>query len=103
MTKQQQFNEYQNKGGTMTQEQWENDPGIRYNPYEEPAYTNMDKLLILHIKCVDALRKAKESKNLDQDPTERHEIIEACADAEAALLRFYDETESFKFIIVPWH
>lgn len=103
MTKQQQFNEYQNNGGTMPQEEWENDPGVRYNPYEEPSYTNMDMLLMLHINCVNALRKAKESKDSDVDRAERHPIIEACAEAEAALLKFYDETESFKVKIHPWH
>jgi hypothetical protein len=98
MTKQQQFNQYQNCGGTMTMEEWEQDS--RYDVYEEPAVTNMDKLLALHLRCVNAITVANAYK-YEEDQVKRRDILAECAEAEAALLRFYDETPSFKIMIIP--
>lgn len=97
MTKQQQYHQYQNNHGMMTFDEWEQDG--RYDPTAEPSITNMDKLLELHTNCVNAIKSAK----MNKDPDKRNAIIAECAEAEAAMLQFYDETDSLKIKIFPWN
>lgn len=96
MTKQNQYNDYTSNGGSMTMDQWEKDG--RYDSKSDPKVKYLSQLLKLHIRCVDAIRNAQKG---DQDPQIKTAAITECAEAESALLQFYDETESFKVKIEP--